>query len=555
MSLTPRPADGLGYANPVLDADWPDPDVTRVGERYVLVASSFNRSPGLPVLVSDDLVHWSIASHALDRIHPVEHFELPRHGQGVWAPSIRFHDGLLRIYYPDPDRGIFVVTAPGPEGPWSEPVAVLEGLGLIDPCPLFDGEHVYLVHGWAASRSGRSNELTVVELDASGTRPIGIPRTVIDGDEVPGCTTLEGPKFYRRGEHYYVFAPAGGVATGWQMAFRSTSPWGPYESRIVLEQGETAVNGPHQGGWVTANDGSDWFVHFQDTGAFGRVVHLQPMTWHDDWPVMGEPREGLPGQPVTGMNWSSGRATAESASRDHHRSAPPAAGVPARSDDFAGTSLSPQWHWQANPRPGQVTLRGDRTLVLPLRSNDSGNIRTLPQVLSQQLPQSPTTVTTSLHLDSGAEGARAGLTVLGTEYAWIGLTVSGGRVHVTGGVGPSHRGDRAFVEMAPVASDLPVELRLRSSSDARVDFAWRQGGGEWTEAMMPFRARQGTWIGAEIGLFSAAPYGAVDTGEAVFGPVEVAPAATQEEPHRRGREAAVSSKLPDVEQPHEGNLA
>jgi beta-xylosidase len=553
MSLTPRQADGPDYVNPILDADWPDPDVIRIGDRYVLVASSFNRSPGLPVLVSADLVHWSIASHALDRIHPVEHFELPRHGQGVWAPSIRFHDGLLRIYYPDPDRGIFVVTAPGPEGPWTEPVAVLEGLGLIDPCPLFDGEHVYLVHGWAASRSGRSNELTVVELDASGTRPIGIPRTVVDGDEVPGCTTLEGPKFYRRGDDYWIFAPAGGVATGWQLAFRSTSPWGPYESRIVLEQGESAVNGPHQGGWVTANDGSDWFAHFQDTGVFGRVVHLQPMEWRDGWPVMGDPREGLPGQPVAEMRWSSSRATKEPAYLDHPRFVPPAPGVPSRSDDFASTSLAPQWHWQANPRPDQMTLRGDGTLVLPLRSNDSGNIRTLPQVLSQQLPSSPTTVTTTLRLDSTVDGARAGLTVLGTEYAWIGLVVSGGAVRVGGGRGPGHRGDRAFVESAPVASDVPVELRLRSRGDARVDFAWRQGEGDWNEAIVPFRAKQGTWIGAEIGLFSAAPYGSENTGAATFGPVSVVPATTQEKPHPRVREPAESAESPALEHSPEGN--
>jgi beta-xylosidase len=551
MSLTPGQPAGLTYSNPILDADWPDPDVIRIGGRYVLVASSFNRSPGLPVLFSDDLVHWSIASHALERIHPVEHFELPRHGQGVWAPSIRFHDGLLRIYYPDPDRGIFVVTAPGPEGPWTEPVAVLEGLGLIDPCPLFDGGRVYLVHGWAASRSGRSNELTVVELDASGTRPIGIPRTVVDGDAVPGCTTLEGPKFYRRGEHYFIFAPAGGVATGWQLAFRSTSVWGPYEARIVLEQGESDVNGPHQGGWLTADDGSDWFVHFQDTGAFGRVVHLQPMAWNDGWPVMGEKRDGLPGQPVaTGrVPDARGSVAASDASTTH----------PRRSDDFLDTSLAPQWHWQANPRPGQVTLRGDGTIVLPLRSNDSGNIRTLPQVLSQQLPLSPTTVTTTLRLDSRVEGARAGLTVLGLDYAWIGLVVSnGGRVRVTGGLGPGHRGDQPFVEERDVASDLPVELRLRSRGDARVDFSWRQGDGEWSAAIMPFRAKQGPWVGAEIGLFSAAPFGSADTGAGVFGaidirPTSMGPATTQEIPHPHARERALAVNSPELQRSPEGN--
>lgn len=529
MSLNPRPLPSAGtvtlanptYTNPILDADWPDPDVIRWGDGYVLVASSFNRSPGLPVLVSDDLVNWSIVSHALAVVPPASHFSLPRHGQGVWAPSIRLHDGLLRIYYPDPDRGIYVVTAPGPEGPWSEPVAVLEGLGLIDPCPLFDIDPdtgtgaVYLVHGWAASRSGRKNVLTVVELDSTGTQPVGVPRSVIDGDELPGYTTLEGPKFYAANGWYWIFAPAGGVATGWQSAFRSRSPWGPYEARIVLEQGESTINGPHQGAWVTAPDGSDWFVHFQDTGVFGRVVHLQPIQWDDDgWPCMGERRAGRPDLP--------GMAVATAAS--------PAGGLPqgtsspARSDDFTRTELSLQWHWQANPRQEQLRLDGDGFLRLRALANDHGNLRTLPQVLSQQLPSSATTVTTHVELVRSTGGARAGVVLLGTEYAWLGLVHEGGRVRVSGGLGPRGRGDSPLVDAADVRPDEPVELRLQSRGDGRVDFAWRQGEDPWTQAITPFRARQGTWIGAEIGLFAASPVGSAEPGEALFGRIDIRPA-------------------------------
>src|SRR5688500_7999342 len=105
---------------------------------------------------------------------------------------------------------------------------------------------------------------------------------VINGDELPGYTTREGPKFYKRDRWYWIFAPAGGVATGWQSVFRSRSPFGPYEGRRVLEQGNTAVNGPHQGAWVTSPRGEDWFLHFQDRGPYGRVVHLQPMGWDED---------------------------------------------------------------------------------------------------------------------------------------------------------------------------------------------------------------------------------------------------------------------------------
>lgn len=332
----------IPYANPILDSDFPDPDVTRFGDSFVMVASSFNRTPGLPILVSDDLVNWRYASHALAAVPPAEgHFDLPRRGGGVWAPSIRTSSGRLVVVYPDPDHGIFVTTAPCPQGPWTPPHLLIAGQGLIDPCPLWDADgRAYLVFGWARSRAGFKNRLSVVEVDPALTAPVGPIATVIDGDAIEGMVTLEGPKFYARDGWYWIFAPAGGVATGHQVVFRSRSVWGPYEHRVVLEQGQTPVNGPHQGGWVEAPDGSHWFVHFQDRDAFGRVVHLQPMGWGDDgWPWMGEG-----GQPV--LTWPAGVPT------------PPAsAGEPDRSDDFA-VGLNPAWHWQATPRDGWAEAAG-----------------------------------------------------------------------------------------------------------------------------------------------------------------------------------------------------
>ncbi len=84
------------YQNPVLLCDYSDPDVIRVDDTYYLTASSFNYVPGLPILTSPDLVNWTLVNYALPAI-PDERYKTPRHAQGVWAPSIRYHAGLFYI--------------------------------------------------------------------------------------------------------------------------------------------------------------------------------------------------------------------------------------------------------------------------------------------------------------------------------------------------------------------------------------------------------------------------------------------------------------------------
>jgi len=487
------------YTNPILDADWPDPDAVRFGEEFVLVASSFNRAPGLPVLRSPDLVRWTHAGNALPANVPVEHFRLPRRGGGVWAPSIREHEGRLVIVYPDPDHGIYALWADRPEGPWSEPHLVLPGLGLIDPCPLWDDDgRAYLVHGWANSRAGIKNRLTVIEVDPGLTRPLGPGRVVIDADDLEGYTTLEGPKFYRRDGWYWIFAPAGGVATGWQSVFRSRSVWGPYEDRIVLAQGSTDVNGPHQGAWVTDAAGEDWFVHFQDRGVYGRVAHLQPMAWGEDgWPTMGIPgADGGVGEPV--RTWQ--RPT--SACPDAGAAADPVPPSPI-SDDFTADALAPAWHWQANPEPGWHQT-GDGTLGLAHLPNDRGDLRDLPQVLGQLLPGWPVEVRVRLELDSPVEHARAGLTVLGRRYSWVGLQRTATGVDLVAALGDDRQRE-AEVSRTPVTGSA-VEILLTSPADGTVTYSWRADDGGWQQ-LLAAEVTEGQWIGAEIGLFATAPEG------------------------------------------------
>ena len=223
-----RPDNGNGtYTNPVINADYSDPDACVVGEDYYLTASSFNCIPGLPVLHSKDLVNWEIIGHALENQYPTEVYDAPSHGKGVWAPSIRYHKGEFYIYWGDPDYGVMMVKTKDPAGKWEEPVCVIPGKGLIDTTPLWDEDgRCYLVNAYANSRSRFASVIVVRELSADGTRAIGKPVIVFDGNGTK-FRTSEGPKFYKRDGWYWIMFPAGGVPTGFQVAMRSRTVSGP----------------------------------------------------------------------------------------------------------------------------------------------------------------------------------------------------------------------------------------------------------------------------------------------------------------------------------------
>lgn len=515
MTTPPAPwladlGDGR-YQNPVLFADYSDPDAIRVGDDYWLTSSSFSHVPGLPILHSRDLVNWTLVNHALPRLVPAEHFSRPRHGAGVWAPALRFHAGKFWIFYPDPDFGIYVVTADDPRGTWSEPVLVKAGKGLIDPCPLWDDDgQNYLIHGWAKSRAGICNRLTLHRLSDDGWAVGDEGRTIIDGDAMAGWHTIEGPKLYRHGGYYYIFAPAGGVTDGYQAVFRAREIYGPYESRIVLERGTTAVNGPHQGAWVDTPTGEHWFLHFQERPAYGRIVHLQPMTWSEDgWPRMGSPIAGGGGrgEPVCTYRKPAG---------------PPAEiAVPATSDEFAGGKPGRQWQWQANPRPDWIAV-GARDGWLRLtcaRTGPSPAFWDAGNLLMQKFPAPEFTATTLLEFSPGeaGEGERAGLVVFGYDYAWLGLRrTAGGWRLVLARCAEAQTGS-GEVELAsePVAGRR-VTLCVRVAAGARCAFSFSEGGEKFAAIGPEFQARSSKWVGAKVGVFAMAGGDAASAGHADF---------------------------------------
>ncbi|WP_211352198.1 family 43 glycosylhydrolase [Dinghuibacter silviterrae] len=497
------------YRNPIIYADYSDPDAVRYGNDYYLTASSFNCVPGLPILHSTDLVHWTLIGHALPRLVPEDRYARPLHGNGVWAPAIRYHDGWFYIYYPDPDLGIFMVKTRNPSGAWSAPVCVLPGKGRIDPCPLWDDDgRVYLVFAWAASRAGFNSVLTIATLGSDGARALDTGRLVYDGHGVN--PTIEGPKLYKRNGYYYIFAPAGGVKTGWQVVLRSRSIYGPYAAKIVMDQGRTGVNGPHQGAWVETPAGASWFLHFQDKGPYGRILHLQPMRWVDDWPVIGvDPGGKGRGEPVTYYPLPMAAPNVAGASPAITGAVPAATGLaPAESDEFNGHRLGLQWQWEANPQPGWSAL-GNGRLRLFAAGPDTGNLWTAPNLLLQKFPAPDFTVTTKMrlsaaaHKDRGPGVLQAGLLVMGSDYSYLAIEKSGGGYRVV------HRTcfhadkgaqeeDNAVLAIHSDSIYLRVEVR---APDALCRFSCSTDGVIFTELGPVFYAQPGRWIGAKVGLF------------------------------------------------------
>lgn len=499
------------YRNPVLHADYSDPDVCVVGEDYFLTASSFNCTPGLPILHSKDLVNWKIVNYALKKVEPVEYYNEARHGKGVWAPSIRFHEGMYYIYWGDPDFGIFMVKTRDPYGEWDKPVLVKAGKGMIDPCPLWDDDgRVYLAHAWAGSRAKFNSVLTVCELNKEGTKVISDPVLVFDGNDGVNHT-IEGAKFYKRNGFYYLFAPAGGVVSGWQLVMRSKNVYGPYEPRIVMVQGKTDINGPHQGGWVDTPAGESWFLHFQDKGAYGRVLHLNPMKWVNDWPVIGVDRDGDGcGDPV-------------SCYRKPKTDKTYPIETPMESDEFDTRKLGLQWEWHANYQDvfGFTTNMGYARIYGHELSSHFKNFWEVPNLLMQKFPAEEFTATAKLKVSAKDDGQLSGLIVMGWDYSWIGVEKQGEKFLLKQAIcKDAEQGNLEQVSTLAVLEpskkfeaglfpnfEREIYIRVRVGKEAYCRFSYSLDGKKFTEAGTLFKARQGKWIGAKVGMFSVTPHG------------------------------------------------
>jgi len=482
------------YKNPVINADYSDPDAIRVGDDYYIISSSFTHIPGLPILHSKDLVNWRIVGHALKKQPPYDVYDKVQHGAGVWAPSIRHHNNEFYIYYPDPDYGIYLVKSKSINGPWSEPLLIEAGKGLIDPCPLWDADgKTYLVHAYAGSRAGFKSIIVVKEMNKEGTKIIGDAVMVYDGHDLD--PTIEGPKFYKRNGYYYIFAPAGGVSTGWQLVLRSKNVYGPYERKVVMDQGSTNINGPHQGAWVTTQTGEDWFLHFQDKDAYGRVVHLQPMKWINDWPVIGIDKDGDgKGEPV--LNYKKpnvGKQFPRSTVQD--------------SDEFNETKFGLQWQWQANPPSAGgwafPTPNGSLRMFSVYQPDSINNVWKLPNIIGQKLPAEEFSVTVKVNINLRHEKESFGLIILGTDLTFLCVEKTNNGLFIYRSL--NNNADKGELGVGIDFPDAKIGrtlfLRVKVNKRAICQMYFSENGNDFTEAGPTFTAKPGRWVGAKIGFF------------------------------------------------------
>lgn len=522
------------YRNPILYADYSDPDAIRVGEDYFMVSSSFSNSPALPILHSKDLVNWKVVNYCLKHI-PEFRYNNPLHGCGVWAPSIRYHEGTYYVCFPMPDEGIYMTTTKDPFGEWSEPVNIRPGAGWIDPCPFWDDDgNAYLVAGVAKSRIGYKSVLHIVRMRPDGMGIFGDEVKIFDGNENDQIT-IEGPKMYKHNGYYYIFAPAGGVKTGWQTILRSKNPFGPYEYKVVLRQGDSPVNGPHQGAWVDTITGEDWFLHFQDVYAAGRITHLQPMHWENDWPIIGVNKEGNDyGEPVMQyVKPNIGKTAEELNDTDKYPVC-----EPDTTDEFDTDKMMLQWQWNSNyddswyvtktDAYGKKVPDGSYIRLNALASTPLRPVSDYRNLLLQKWPAPEFECVTKMCVNGLENGDYAGIVSLGVEYGAVGIVKNFGEYSIR-----TVRGTQSFdceaayskedVKDYPIAKDTfadkekTVYLRYtvkRTGTKDTKEMALAVKNvpveevtleisfdGKAYEKQVSFTAKAGRWVGVKNGMF------------------------------------------------------
>ena len=479
----------MKYTNPVLFSDYSDPDVIRVGDDYYMVASSFNHVPGVPVLHSRNLVQWRLINYVFDEI-PFEGFDSVQHGKGAWAPSIRYHEGIFYCLIPFPDQGIFVSHTDDPFGKWSPLRPLLLGKGYEDPCPIWDNGRCYVVFAFAKSRAGFNSELAIFESNEALTKCADSYTKIYDGHDI--CPNIEGPKFLKKDGYFYISAPVGGVSTGWQVALRSKSIYGPYETKVILVQGDTPINGPHQGALVDLDDeGERWaFVHFQDMGAYGRVVHLQPVKWINGWPLCGALHDNnLPGNPVAEGEFPIDIDTPF---------------VIDPSDEFEGEELSLIWQTPANRQFGWYEMKkGLKLNCVPYNFNSLGDI---PQLFAQKVPHLNFSVKTKCRLNLVNDGDETGFVMFGKSYAYICVVRRGGQNYLEIRKGEIGGGaDETLCQSQPYDETyVTFQLSARYEEKNKLTYRFTFGGSAFTHK---FYAEKGVWTGAKMGVYARSQEG------------------------------------------------
>jgi len=408
------------YKNPILNADFPDPDVIRVDDTFYMVSTTMFHFPGATILKSKDLVNWEYCANPLKQIANNDNYnlqnELNHYAQGQWASSLNYSNGKFYLYFiaygksgQDEGKNILLTTT-NPEGTWDMQYwseHYYDSGWLFDDGANGDG-NVYVACGIGT--------ITVNKLDGKTLKKIS-SKEVIKDYTINGqkCDGIEGSHMYHIGDYYYIYATTGGYFRG-QQIFRSKDPMGPYEEcpYMVFEN-----QGIHQGALVDTPSGEWWTILFKDAGAIGRVPYLEPVTWKDGWPVVGK----------NGVDVSKNGAayTKPNVGKTY-----PVTYLPTN-DTFTDPEIGMQWGWNHNPdntawslmeNPGSLRLHtsGITTKGL-LQARNS-----LTQRIWSYVPEGTTSAktwdtygTVKMNISHMQDGDVAGIAVFQDPYSLIGV--------------------------------------------------------------------------------------------------------------------------------------
>lgn len=460
------------YANPVLNADFSDPDVIRVGEKYYMVASDFHFM-GMQILVSEDMVNWSYLTQIYQRLDFPGWNENEHYAGGSWAPAIRYHENHFYVYFCTPDEGLFMAKASQPEGPWEPLVRLSDIPRWEDPCPLWDEDgQAYLAHSLRGA-----GPIILHKMSADGTKLLDKGVTIYTG------SVAEGPKFLKKDGYYYISLPEGGVSNGWQTILRAKNIYGPYEKKIVLKQGSTNINGPHQGALVETPQHEWWFYHFQETHPLGRVVHLQPVVWQDGWPMIGTDmdKDGI-GEPVP--VW-----TKPAINKDIQPY------LPATDDDFRGPKLGYQWQFNHNPVEKAYALSAEKGLTLQMMKASS--FKTARNTITQKTMGYTGCASVVMTLNEMTNGQRSGLACMGKLNYLLGISKENNTLQLYW----EENGEVKRTQTIESPLD-KIELQLQIDAlNNQFQFAYRTDNHAFQPFGTAFSMRMGFWKGARIGLY------------------------------------------------------
>ena len=515
------PASDSAYLNPILAGFYPDPSITRVGEDYYLVNSSFAYFPGVPLFHSTDLASWTQLGSVLTRRSQLD-LDSAGISRGIYAPTIRYHDGTYYMITTLVDRGgNFYVTAKDPAGPWSDPVW-LPSVDGIDPSFFFDDDgKAWVVNNGEAIEKPRYDghrAIWIQEFDIASGKMVG-PRSLIVNGGVDITTNpiwIEGPHILKHDGAYFLICAEGGTGDQHsEVVFRSGAPTGPYtpfKGNPILTQRHLdktrtfPVTSTGHADFVDTPDGEWWAVFLgtrpygDDTYNTGRETFMLPVKWVDGWPIV-----------------LSGNETVSFAPRRSRLAPSPAAAVPMHGnftwrDEFDAATLAPAWVTIRHPADARFDLASSPG-SLTLHPADAGfEAAARPTFIGRRQQHLNATATTSMTYVPANEGDKAGIVAFQNDEYYYYLAVA--RVNGETRVqlekhAPGRRGGGGVVASAPISVDASNAVYLRIEARASVyHFAyatregdWNQLGGDMDGAILSTRMAGG-FVGTMIGLYA-----------------------------------------------------